>query len=428
MKRILSLALIAVMALSLAACGNRGVIAWKTKSLSPATMVLKAQDVTYTAADGTELKDNIMVSPLTHSTYKPEKTFDSLKKLAFLKDWQFELEKTEICNPHFTEHGQLNTYTYGYVINIKENVAKDEVGRWISVSYHNDTDEAIGYTSIVVSADYSDTATFTQDQVLEVLKLVYGNKNGEFLCYDKRLNEEAYKITNNDVELSFKREVDDDGAQFGIACLNNSSNATKGYAGDYTPELQQLPIIPDLLNLELGEADVRNLNMFGKSFLERHFGANAHFVVGTDVIEQMAGGYMYVQHPNDNQTSVIMAYQIAQDNVAVEDQLHTQILYTTEGDTTASYVSLELGQLMKDELTDENKAEMTEKAMAIVQDILQVEDAPDAFDEDKYFTTTVEGAEMYVIFSLDFTADDDGNEMVTLTCTITNDGNAVQSA
>ena len=417
MKKIFSLILAGIMMVSMTACRNNDEFGDKTVPV-PA-MELTTQEVTYNTAAGVELKDTLAVSPLTYDKYQPENILENLQKLDYLKGWTCTTSKSEVGYPCITENGQLTAYKYSETTTLHEVQADRTTHQSVAVSYTSDTDAVIGYSDISVSIQYStSSANLSQNQMRDILEVVYGKDYADFLCYatmQKNDGYAEYKVQEGDAVVVLSRNTENYGIDFRVACKNVSKNVTNGYAGDYTPMLETLHILPDLMNWGEGETDVRNMSTLGKSFLEKHFGAGATFVIGTSLSEQLAGGYAYDEEENDGVSkSVHMQYRIAQPGVKESQRLKTQMTYKISEEKTESYVSLELGTINKDDLTDENRNAMIAKALGIVKDIVQTDDVLTAFDSDKYFTITVDGTETHIRFTLHFNPDKDGNEKVSM--------------
>ena len=417
MKKFFSLMLCSIMIFGLTACGSSGNHdEWDDKSVRVPTVELTMQEVTYHPVEGVDIKDVLMVSPLTYDKYQPDKILEQLQNLDCVNEWSCTTSTSEVAYPYFTENGQLTAYKYGETVTLHEMKAERKTNQSVSVSYNNDTDDIIGYSDISVSFQYSVGGdNLSQSQMHDILQAVYGKEYADFLCYAEMDEDDGYaeyKIQEGDAVIVFSRSTENHGIDFRVACKNKAKEATNGYAGNYTPKLQQLSVLPDLMNWGADECDVQNVSAMGKSFLEKHFGTTASFTMGTSQNEQLAGGYTY--GVEDGTTSVHMQYRIAQPDVKESQRLKTQMTYKISEQKTESYVSLELGTIKKEDLTDESRNAMITKALNIVADILQTDDVLNAFDSDKYFAITVDGAETYIRFALHFNPDENGNEKVSM--------------
>lgn len=416
MKKFFYLMLCSIMIFGLAACGNGSNDELNGKTVRVPAVELTMQEVTYHPTEGVDIKDVLVVSPLTYDKYQPGKVLEQLQKLDCVQGWNCTTSTSEVAYPYFTENGQLTAYKYGDTMTLHEVNAERKTNQSVSVSYNNDTDAVIGYSDISVSLQYSTGgANLSQAQIHDILKIVYGAEYADFLCYAEMDGDDGYaehKIQEGDAVLVFSRSTENYGMGFRVACKNTAKEASNGYAGNYTPKLQKLSVLPDIMHWGANECDIHNVSAMGKSFLEKHFGVNAAFTIGTSKNEQLAGGYSY--GVEDGKTSVHLQYCIAQPGVKDSKRLKTQMTYKISEQKTESVVLFELGTIQKDTLTDESRNAMITKALGIVSDILQTDDVLTAFDSDKYFTMTVDGTETYIRFALHFNPDEDGSEKVSL--------------
>lgn len=426
MKKFLSLMLCGIMVLGLTACGGSGSNKeWGDKNVRVPTVELAMQEVTYHPASGMDIKDILMVSPLTYDKYQPSKIQEKLKEVDCVKGWNCTTSTSEVSYPYFTDNVQLTAYKYGETVTLHEVKEERATHQSVSISYNNDTDAIIGYSDISVSWQYgAGNANLSQSQMHDILQVVYGKEYADFLCYAAMDEEDGYaehQIQDGDAVVVFSRSTENYGVTFRVACKNKSKEATNGYAGDYKPQLQQLSILPDLMNWGENERNAQNVSTMGKQFLVEYFGENAAFTMGTSQNEQLAGGYSY--SVKDGTTSVHMQYRIAKPGVKTSMRLKTQMTYKVSEQKAESAVSLELGTIKKENITDESRNAFSEKALCIVKDIVQVEDVANAFDADKYFTITVDGTETYIKFTMRFSPDEDGNEKVSMQFATSTDRN-----
>lgn len=417
MKKVLSILLVCLMVFSMTACNSDS--GWKTKNVKAPEVTLEWQEVSQiNAATNFELKDNIIVSPLKVDKYNPKTALEAIKKLDFTKNWVSEERYSEQGVPYFTDDNQVTAFRHGTRMSIHED---SDTGKGFIVYYSADTDVATDYATVAIEfLPNEKKENLTQKQILEVLKIVFGNEYAEFLCYAKMTQEDEYArhtITNGDASMLFERAIyEDNYITFSVNVSNTNKQPVNGYGADFTPTTELLTVLADILRWNAGDT-VLDLNTMGTSFLTKHFGEGAKFAVESN---EYMNSSAYIYGVDGEYKTMMMQYKIAQEGVKPEKQLNASLSVSQSGETVETYCMFELGN-MGTAAMDEDRNAMKAKAEAIVEDIMMREvEAP--FVEDNHFELTLNsGTKVLAIFRLAFEKDEAGNEYAILSFATTTD-------
>ncbi len=412
MKRILSAMLVCVLVFGLVACGT-------TKTMEQPKVNLELKDVTFESF-GEEVKDTVVVSPLSTEKFKPEVALEAIKKLSFLSGWESKTQYSEVGTPVFTDAGQMTSFKSAITLNFYETKGKS-YEKSISVFYNCEPDSVLGYSAVAVEfSNDSAGKCLSEKQRLEVLKAVFGEEYAEYLCYAKMPTSdglESSEMKQGNASLTYERISDKTmGYSYAMRVTNNDATQVNGNPGDFEPTLESMAILRDLLNMKEGDSPLDLKNM-GTDFLTKHFGEGTHFELGTGYLDSMAGAYLYSDA--DGYKTLMMRYYLAQDGVEENNRLRVT-LSTSLGEFEETYVNFQLGTVAKD-ASEDAREELRQKALAIAKDVLGMEELEDAFAEDKYFNATINDKDVLVIFRLHWDENDDGSTTATLSFASTTD-------
>lgn len=435
MKKIIALLLVSIMTFGMVACSNTNTTpttpngtskdSWETKNVSAPAMSLTMQESKFTDAAGNEVTDQLVVSPLTKAEFIPEATLEALQKIGFLQNWHVITGKTEYGTAYFSEQGQMNAVQYGNYIQFCEIDPKlDAIGMSIVIQYSNDTDNVIGYDAIRVSFMNALDRVMTQAQMLDVLKIVYGNEYAQYLCYSKMNpnpddeNHVYSVIEQNNASVMFERYVDKTiGADFAINVSNAIKEPINGNMNGYTPNLTQFATLAELLhfNEQNSPLDVHNM---GLEFLAKHYGEGAYFMPKQESGPITVPNSSFIYHEENEGTNamsgLMLYYKIAQPGVEDAKRPLATMTTSVKGDTEETYCTFDIGYLDVKDVNDESRNAMREKALAMVKDILGLDEIEDPFAEDASFKMTLNGKEVVIKFKLHQTPDEIGNELTVL--------------
>ncbi|MBQ8805957.1 MAG: hypothetical protein IJZ68_05690 [Bacteroidaceae bacterium] len=416
MKKIVSLLLVCLMVFSLAACNSDS--GWKTKNINAPEIKLEWQENGQVdPAQGISITDNLILSPLTFEKHNVEDDVEALKKLEFTKDWVSEKQYSEQGTPHYFENGQLTSYRYGTRFSIHEN---SDTGKGFIVYYSADTDTVIGYSTVAIEFIPNEAGeNLTQAQILNVLKIVFGDEYAEFLCYAKMTQDEevsSHTVTNGDASMKFERYIDKEGyVTFGINVSNTNPNQTNGYSGEFRPHMDQVAVLGEVLRWNTGDSPLDIKNM-GNAFLEKHYGEGAYFYASN---QTATGAYIYSDEGAYQTT--MMSCAIAQPDVKEDKWLGTTMTISNSESATETYCMFEIANMGSAAL-DADRTAAKDKALAMVKDILNREDVEAPFAEDNHFEMTLsDGTKVLIIFRFKFEKDSNGNEYALLTFATTTD-------
>ena len=411
MKKFLACLLAGVMVFGLAACGNDNNTKNPGDEVKPKPQVVftnldaSSQDVQMTQGEET-ISGKLVVSPLTRERFNPETTLEALKALDSIKDWKgFSYDTGEFANYNEADDGII-TFT-GYELNETLNIQQLEndwsTGNEFAVKYTTFTARCINYSEISVEFTYSDDKEhLTDDQLKEILVVVYGQEIGEFLHSGDMGEGSDYspvRIANDYGEITLHRYENENSALYSVSCDPIGVNTSVlGYVGDYVHHEDKLNVIADFLHFAEDERDVHQYRTWGKSFFTKYFGEDTYLDPNTVCL------YLWTTHDGvtmhgDNKSEHMSINLNLCHSETNEQNGGCLFSYNVEnGKHMVSFVMI-FGYTPKAELTDAYREEMRQLATDIVKDALQLEDATGCFDEGKTYKANVNGNEVDITCS-----------------------------
>jgi hypothetical protein len=420
MKKIIAIILACVTLLSLAACNSAATPTapddWNLKYVKKPNWTIETQEVTFTQNDK-EVKDKLAVSPFTFSEFNPTEDVKALQNLEVLKGWSITTEKSEAGMSYETATAYMNCDT----ITIAELKDGKETGKRIQFSYASEPSTCIGYQTIQCDVSLGDANKLTQKEVHDVMQVVYGEQYAKLLCYgkmkqeDKADNYAKYETVKGDVVIECSRSYSENTLSFALVCTNTNTSL-HGYTGEYKPSVTQLPMMQDVLNWSGKDCEITNWGAIGSDWVSKYYGDGYTFN------QEAFGLYVYTETTFNNETTKTFS---CDGTFKHDDKLKYTpgllVSWKETSDSTDGAVILSIGALTKDEVTDEAKNTLKQKALLMVQDILKTEVSDSVFEDNVVYETTLDGKSAYMNLRLDFSPDEEGNVKAFLTVGVATD-------
>ncbi len=371
------------------------ILEWENKEVADPTVEVSMQEITYTF-NGTEIKDKIAISPLSYDKYKPQEIMAALMTVEHIKDWEFTFRTIESGAPYLTELGQQNSYMHTYSFEANETTDGQYTGNGLRVEFTLDTDSCYGYASI--SCDVYGNG-LEQSQILDVLKVVYGESDAEFLCYDAMKAEgkyASYTVVKDFAIVAYSRD-NSDGVKFNIACLNSATDVTNGYPGEYKPAVNTVPVFPELFGWQEAENNLLDMKHMGATFLAKHYGDGTY-------INIPHYGYIVEQVGEKTGTIFVMEGNI----ISGENKSTFSMQVIENSELIDGFMGLQVGYAAKNEVTQQTESDMRQQALAIAQEMIK-DDFVDVMDGNKVYVVQYDEHEAYVLFKFEYVVDKDGN-------------------
>ncbi len=414
MKKILALCLVCLMAFGLMACNNGTIENWKTKAMEAPTVELSMESVSFVTDAGTSFNDAVVKSPLSMGKYSPEQAAAAMQQLKCLKNATVEMQYKEEAIPFFTENEQLMYYLCTTTCSIE---APDDDNR-VALNYIVTPDDVDGYSVISVEIFTTGAKALKQQQIFEILTAVYGEAYAEYLCYAEMNTQNGYayhEILNNQACMTFERVIkEDQGAAFAIGVYNINETPVYGYTGNTDLKAHGFDAIASLFGWDKNTVAF-DIKAMGTEFVKQYYGDNYVFAPVQSGLNSTPYAYIYVEQ---GQTSTLsMNYAIGNTEDENSNLLQTQFVVKNEGEVEEATYTLEVGALEASNASGDACAELKQKAMEMLQDILGVEEI---FEPDTYQLLSVGGRNLCVKYSFVF-AKSGNYQVATLSIDTSND-------
>ena len=278
-----------------------GAYQWETKDI-PEPIFDTCQEVEQIAIQlsNKDIKATVVQSPLKIENYNIKETKKALSDFTLFDGWFFGESQSERASViMYPDLGQQTSYNYSYDIVASKNF-KDtqEYFSDLIVKYQGTTDKALGYTSISLQINIEDNQfnAALQQQIFEILKVVYKEEHANVLCYAPIKDGNIIcEIKQPNADIVFKRDVNSAQLKFEISVNTFMFGWFEGYKGtEYTPLLGVPEKFFDIFSKEIGSFDLRAYKQLANQMLAKHY---------TDyecVLPDYTSGYTYSVITMDN--------------------------------------------------------------------------------------------------------------------------------
>ena len=188
--------------------------------------------------------------------------------------WIWSVERSEtVYAENYSDAGWQRSYEYS----VKLTADGPEVGYVndsLTITFTGNSAQFDGWRGISVNYSTPDQEVSSEQQefVLKVLELVYGKPAAEYLAYapetTPRYNEMEYKCTNSLGSEVYRRQLDDRSVYFSLYAHNKQDTGVDKYAGNYQSIMEnQTPEYMSLVFPKLGDFNFSSVPTIGAGFV-----------------------------------------------------------------------------------------------------------------------------------------------------------------